>query len=89
MQLHPVEAWDLLSILSNGNEEVLGGTTKTSRWFSSYRTIQIAWAPGMDIDHDGLPDCRGADDNPLQRSTSFQKLQFKANSSRKRPAKLV
>ena len=42
VQLHPVEAWDLLSILSNGNEGVLGGITKTSRWFSAYRTIQIA-----------------------------------------------
>jgi superfamily II DNA/RNA helicase len=42
VQLHPVEAWDLLSILSNGNEGVLGGITKTSRWFSAYRTIQVA-----------------------------------------------
>ena len=42
VQLHPVEAWDLLSILSNGNEGVLGGVTKTSPWFSAYRTIQIA-----------------------------------------------
>ena len=42
VQLHPVEAWDLLSILSNGNEGVLGGMTKTSPWFSAYRTIQIA-----------------------------------------------
>ena len=39
---HPIEAWDLLSILSNGNESVLGGITKTSRWFSAYRTIRIA-----------------------------------------------
>jgi hypothetical protein len=42
VQLHPIEAWDLLSILSNGNEGVLGGKTGTSRWYSAYRTIQIA-----------------------------------------------
>ena len=42
VQLHPVEAWDLLYILSNGNDGVLGGATKTSPWYSAFRCLQIA-----------------------------------------------
>ena len=33
VQLHPVEAWDLLHVLSQGNDGVLGGWTQTSPWF--------------------------------------------------------
>lgn len=42
VQLHPVEAWDLLHILSHGNEGVLGGWTQTSPWFRPSRCLAIA-----------------------------------------------
>jgi hypothetical protein len=42
VQLHPVEAWDLLHILSHGNEGVLGGGTHTSPWFQASRCLDIA-----------------------------------------------
>ncbi|MFW5397051.1 MAG: SNF2 domain-containing protein [Candidatus Accumulibacter regalis] len=42
VQLHPVEAWDLLHILSHGNEGVLGGCTHTSPWFQASRCLEIA-----------------------------------------------
>ena len=42
VQLHPVEAWDLLHILSHGNEGVLGGATHTSQWFRPSRCLEIA-----------------------------------------------
>ena len=42
VQLHPVEAWDLLHILSYGNEGVLGGWTHTSPWFQASRCLAIA-----------------------------------------------
>ena len=42
VQLHPVEAWDLLHILSHGNEGVLGGWTHTSPWFRASRCLEIA-----------------------------------------------
>jgi hypothetical protein len=42
VQLHPVEAWDLLHILSHGNEGVLGGWTQTSPWFQASRCLEIA-----------------------------------------------
>jgi len=42
VQLHPVEAWDLLHILSHGNEGVLGGWTQTSPWFRPSRCLEIA-----------------------------------------------
>jgi hypothetical protein len=42
VQLHPVEAWDLLHILSQGNEGVLGGWTQTSPWFRPSRCLEIA-----------------------------------------------
>lgn len=42
VQLHPVEAWDLLHILSHGNEGVLGGWTQTSPWFQASRCLAIA-----------------------------------------------
>ncbi len=42
VQLHPVEAWDLLDILSHGNEGVLGGWTHTSPWFQASHCLQIA-----------------------------------------------
>ncbi len=42
VQLHPVEAWDLLHILSHGNEGVLGGWTRTSRWYRPSHCLDIA-----------------------------------------------
>jgi hypothetical protein len=42
VQLHPVEAWDLLHILSQGNDGVLGGWTHSSPWFQASRCLDIA-----------------------------------------------
>ncbi len=42
VQLHPVEAWDLLHILSQGNDSVLGGWTQTSDWFRPSFCLDIA-----------------------------------------------
>ena len=42
VQLHPVEAWDLLDILSQGNDGVLGGWTRTSPWFRPSHCLAIA-----------------------------------------------
>jgi len=42
VQLHPVEAWDLLHILSQGNDGVLGGWTQTSPWFKPSHCLAIA-----------------------------------------------
>ena len=42
VQLHPVEAWDLLHIISQGNDGVLGGWTQTSPWFKPSRCLAIA-----------------------------------------------
>jgi hypothetical protein len=42
VQLHPVEAWDLLHTLSHGNEGVLGGRTCTSPWYQASQCLAIA-----------------------------------------------
>lgn len=42
VQLHPVEAWDLLRLLSHGNDGVLGGWTQSSPWFKASRCLKIA-----------------------------------------------
>ena len=42
VQLHPVEAWDLLHILSQGNDGVLGGWTQSSPWFKASKCLEIA-----------------------------------------------
>jgi hypothetical protein len=42
VQLHPVEAWDLLHVLSHGNEGVLGGWTQTSPWYRPSHCLEIA-----------------------------------------------
>ena len=42
VQLHPVEAWDLLDILSQGNDGVLGGWTRTSPWFRASHCLAVA-----------------------------------------------
>lgn len=42
VQLHPVEAWDLLRILSQGNDGVLGGWTHSSPWFKPSRCLKVA-----------------------------------------------
>lgn len=42
VQLHPVESWDLLHILSHGNDGVLGGWTQSSPWFRPSQCLDIA-----------------------------------------------
>lgn len=42
VQLHPVEAWDLLDILSRGNDGVLGGATRSGKWFTPSLCLEIA-----------------------------------------------
>lgn len=42
VQLHPVEAWDLLRLLSHGNDGVLGGWTQSSPWYKPSRCLKIA-----------------------------------------------
>jgi hypothetical protein len=42
VQLHPVEAWDLLHTLSFGNDGVLGGRTLTSPWYQASHCLAIA-----------------------------------------------
>lgn len=42
VQIHPVEAWDLLHILSRGNHGVLGGWTRTSPWYRASRCLAVA-----------------------------------------------
>ena len=42
VQLHPLEAWDLLEILSHGNDGVLGGKTRSSPWYQPSRCLEIA-----------------------------------------------
>jgi hypothetical protein len=53
VQLHPVEAWDLLRILSYGSESVLGGWTMTSPWYRPSHCLAIstgeATVPANDI----------------------------------------
>lgn len=42
VQLHPVEAWDLLDILAQGNDGVLGGWTRSSPWFRASHCLDVA-----------------------------------------------
>jgi hypothetical protein len=42
VQLHPLEAWDLLHVLSHGNDSVLGGRTLTSPWYQASQCLAIA-----------------------------------------------
>lgn len=42
VQLHPVEAWDLLRLLSEGNAGVLGGWTHSSPWYKPSHCLAIA-----------------------------------------------
>lgn len=42
VQLHPVESWDLLRILSEGNDGVLGGWTHSSPWFKPSQCLKVA-----------------------------------------------
>ncbi|MBK6659804.1 MAG: helicase SNF2 [Proteobacteria bacterium] len=42
VQLHPLEAWDLLHILSSGNNSVLGGWTHTSPWYRPSVCLAVA-----------------------------------------------
>ena len=42
VQLHPVEAWDLLHILSQGNDGVLGGWTQSSPWYRASHCLAVA-----------------------------------------------
>ena len=42
VQLHPIEAWDLLRILSEGNDGVLGGRTHSSPWYQPSCCLAVA-----------------------------------------------
>jgi superfamily II DNA/RNA helicase len=42
VQLHPVESWDLLHILSHGSDAVLGGWTQSSPWFRASTCLDIS-----------------------------------------------
>jgi len=42
VQLHPVEAWDLLSILAAGNPSVLGQSYRTSPWWTPSECLAVA-----------------------------------------------
>ncbi len=42
VQLHPIEAWDLLHTLSHGNDGVLGGQTRSSPWYQPSKCLAIA-----------------------------------------------
>ncbi len=67
VQLHPVEAWDLLNVLSTGNDGVLGGWTRTSPWYRASHCLEIATGdaivPSADVREgweyvrDPLPSC--------------------------------
>jgi superfamily II DNA/RNA helicase len=39
VQLHPIEAWDLLKILAEGNDQVLG--TECSKWLKPHKAIPV------------------------------------------------
>ncbi len=42
VQLHPLEAWDLLHVLSQGNPAVLGGDTHTSPWWRAEECLSVS-----------------------------------------------
>ena len=42
VQLHRVEAWDLLHILAQGNDGVLGGRTQSSPWYKANLCLDVA-----------------------------------------------
>jgi hypothetical protein len=42
VQLHPLEAWDLLRLLSQQNDGVLGGQTCSSPWYQASHCLAIA-----------------------------------------------
>lgn len=74
VQLHPVEAWDLLHLLSAGNDGVLGGGTATSPWFRASHCLEIATGKclvpttaqdGWDYVRDPLPST--AEDNDFKK----------------------
>ncbi len=53
VQLHPVESWDLLEILSHGSGGVLGGWTRSSPWFQPSQCLDIAMGyQGVPTDDD-------------------------------------
>ena len=57
VQVHPLEAWDLLRILSEGNDGVLGGRTHSSPWYQPSRCLAVAQGqdPIPDTPQDGWP----------------------------------
>ncbi|MFN9041624.1 MAG: hypothetical protein ACK5YO_35370, partial [Planctomyces sp.] len=82
VQLHPIEAWDLLRILSEGNDGVLGGRTRSSPWYQPSRCLAVAQGQrGIPEDaHDGWQYVRdplpGADEDP-----AFRKIRRALNAS--------
>ncbi|MFN9823094.1 MAG: helicase-related protein, partial [Planctomyces sp.] len=82
VQLHPIEAWDLLRILSEGNDGVLGGRTRSSPWYQPSRCLAVAQGQrGIPEDaHDGWQYVRdplpAADEDP-----AFRKIRRALNAS--------
>lgn len=81
VQLHPVEAWDLLHILSHGNDGVLGGATRTSKWSQASHCLAIAMGQARIPSslHDGWEYVR----DPLparSEGEDFQKIRGRLNA---------
>lgn len=82
VQLHPIEAWDLLHILSHGNDGVLGGATRTSKWSQPSHCLAVATGQirvplalhdGWEYVRDPLPARTEGDD--------FEKIRGRLNAS--------
>lgn len=87
VQLHPVEAWDLLHLLSAGNDGVLGGGTATSPWFRASHCLEIATGEclvpttaqdGWDYVRDPLPST--AEDNDFKKFEQVSMLMILCGS---------
>jgi hypothetical protein len=90
VQLHPVEAWDLLRVLSSNNDGVLGGWTHSSPWFKPSRCLKIATgesrvpvdaAQGWEYVRDPMPSRHESDALATIRNrldADDQKWQFRA-----------
>ncbi|HVT27529.1 MAG TPA: phospholipase D-like domain-containing anti-phage protein [Lacipirellulaceae bacterium] len=81
VQLHPIEAWDLLHILSHGNDGVLGGATRTSKWSQASHCLAVA--TGLVrvplVDHEGWEYVR----DPLPsrpEGEPFEKIRTRLNA---------
>jgi len=81
VQLHPVEAWDLLYCLSQGNDGVLGGATRTSKWSRASDCLAVATGQIQVplVAHDGWEYVR----DPLPGKTegeAFERIRARLNA---------